>query len=145
MRRWCLLCNVVLLTAFSPAFAKGRHVSCHFHGLVNNGTTSKSIERTLNFYLDDTSEQLVGEGGDVSKGTNLNARTTLYSDVEVHAEISTGLVPTVMFFGRVTKAPAQVQINRVTGSAALIANFHPRGSDIEIGSCSETAPPPTKF
>jgi hypothetical protein len=147
MRKWCLrylLCSAALV-AVSPAFAKGKHVSCHLTGLIMEATGEKRIERTLNFYLDDTNEKLVGESGDIIKGTNLNARTTRYSDVEIVAEISTGMAGEIIFYGRVTNGPTSLRIDRVTGQAALIGNLLPRGSDMEVGPCREIAPPPTKF
>jgi hypothetical protein len=132
----------------SPASAKGKHISCHLSGNINDGTKGGDtpIERTLNFYLDDTHAKLVGEGGDWSKETNLNVRTTTYSDAEIEAEIDTGLISDgMMFFGRVTNGRAAFAISRVTGNAAYMVKLLPRGAEGGVGPCREIAGPPAKF
>jgi hypothetical protein len=148
LARLMLLCSVTLLTVVSPASAKGKHISCQLSGAINDGTKrgNTPIERTLNFYLDDTHATLIGEGGDMSKETNLNVRTTSYSAAKIEAEITTGIISDgMMFFGRVTDGHASLLINRVPGIAALGAKLLPRGSEFEVGPCHEVAPPPAKF
>ncbi len=140
-------CSVALLAGFAPASAAGKHIVCRFTAAVNNGTKggNTSVERTLNFYLDDTHSQLVSEGGELPDGTMLWVRTKTYSDTQIDAEISTGVVDGPMFFGQVTDGYPAFRINRVTGVAAYAANLLPHGAEAGMGPCSEIAPPRSKF
>lgn len=141
------LCALALLATTSPASAKGKHISCQFKVVINNGTKGgdTSTERTMNFYLDDTHAQLVGEGGDFARMTNLNVRTTTYSDTEIDAEVTTGMENGMMFFGEVIENHVDLKINRVTGVAAYGVRLLPRGAELGMGPCREIAPPGAKF
>jgi hypothetical protein len=102
MLRLLPLMGIALLATALPASAKGKHITGPFTANINNGTHGGDtpIERTMNFYLDDTHAQLVGEGGDMAQGTNLNVGTETYSDTQIDAEISTGILADgMMFFG----------------------------------------------
>lgn len=144
------LCGLASLTVSSRASATGKHISCEFKASVNDGKGGHtSIQRTMNFYLDDTHSQLVGEGTDWAEDATLNVRTVTYSDTQIEAEISTGMTGAVadgmLFFGHVSESRASLTINRVAGTAAYGAKLLPRGAEVGIGSCHEVAPPPAKF
>jgi len=127
--------------------AAGKHIVCQFTANINNGTGGgdTSIDRALKFYLDDTHAQLVSEGGDLPEGTMLFVRTETYSDMQIDAEISTGVVDGMRFFGQVTDGHVAFRINRVTGVAAYAARLLPRGAEAGMGTCREVAPPRSKF
>lgn len=109
----------------------------------------------MNFYLDDTHSQLFSESGNTVERTpdlglvetGLNVRTVTYSDTQINAEISTGMlgIDSMMFFGRVSESRASLTINRVAGTAAYGVKLLPRGAEVCIGSCHEVAPPPANF
>ena len=144
--RWDHLLSdaVIIIAISSPAIASGHHISCQLSGIVQLQSDKQEVTRTLNFYLDDVGEKLVPENNGPFA---LTARTTLYADTEITAEISDcGLSGGDLFlFGALMNPPALLQINRLTGSAAIVAKLLPAGSDIEMGNCREIAPPPTKF
>lgn len=143
----CLFCSVVMLATATPASAKGRHISCQFSGSINRGIKgdNASVDRTLNFFLDDTHSQLVGEGGDLPQGTILFVRTKTYSDTQIDAEISTGVVDGSTFFGQITDGPVVLRINRVAGSAVYAARLLPHGAEVAMGPCHEVAEPAARF
>jgi hypothetical protein len=130
----CLLGLIVLVTSSSASLAADQHIACRFSGTSCNTcdkSDDRAIERTLTFYFDDTNKQLVPEGGAV-----VSAHTNSYSETEVKANISINSVP--------ESGPAQIVIDRVTGTAVLTAMLVPAGIDIETGDCREVAPPPTQ-
>jgi len=144
MRRNNLFCNVIIvMTVSSPALASGHHISCQLNGGVQQKTDKHQVSRTLNFYLDDTGETLVPENGGIS------ARTTLYADTEIKAEISDISLGggNLFLFGAVIMPPALLQIDRKNGSATIMAKLAPAGAgaDVEVGACQEISPAPTKF
>jgi hypothetical protein len=137
----CVLWSVAVLAIASPASAKGKHITCPFTGVTTEGTKSTSIERTMNFYLDDTYERLVGEGDDLNV-----VHTETYSDTRVDAQISTAPVAGgMMFFGRATSERAWLSINRLTGAAAYAVKLFPRGAEVARATCREVEQPPAKF
>jgi hypothetical protein len=142
-----VLCSLILLAINPTAFAKGKHITCQFTTAIKNGDTGGHtfVDRMLNFYLDDTHAQLIGEGGNLPEGAMLFARTKTYSDTQIDAEISTGTLDGPTFFDRVTDGPVALRINRVGGNAAYAVRLLPRGAEVGEGACHEVAPPGTKF
>ena len=59
-----------------------------------------TVQRTLNFYLDETHSELSAEGTDDKNESLTVHRTQVYSDTEIWAEIETGPGAVTMFFGR---------------------------------------------
>ena len=140
MRTYAFILLALLLFLFSnPVLAKGRHIHCDLTGANTDGP----VERQFDFFLDDTNEKLISESGAIDKGTNLNVQTTLYSDTQVKAELTTSFGG--MYFGFVAKEPALIHIDRVTGRSALAVQLLPRGAEVLDGDCNERVPPKSKF
>jgi hypothetical protein len=150
-----VLCGIALLALDVPALAAGKHIICPFVGSINDGQPGHNarVERTMNFYLDDTHSTLVGEGGDtlvgrgsvLAHGTTLNVSTKSYSDTWIDAEVDTG-PPDGMFFGQfAVGGNAGLGINRVTGIAAYAVKLLPKGAETGVATCHEVAAPAAKF
>ena len=129
---------LVLFAVSSPCFAKGQHIICHLDGVVNHEGAKSNVERTLGFYLDDSGEKLVAEGGDIE------VRTTMYSDTIIDAEIGDVWGDYVSLFGSITNGPGRLRIDR-RGSITIVAPLLPHGADVETGNCQLVTPPPQKF
>src|SRR5215472_11864019 len=154
MRAGVLGCYVALLLVVTiPAHATGRHISCHMTGLMwRDINTEQPYQRTLNFYLDDTGQQLVVE---TAQGQlPLEVRTTLYSDTDIRGEISGVITGGLTLFGMAIKGPGLILISRTRGSAVLGAepmqtaaqvaeNIHP--NFLVNGPCEVVAAPAAKF
>src|ERR1044071_3762541 len=139
-----LVQTVAVVAIISPSNASGHHISCQFSGVVEQKSAKIDVSRILEFYLDDSGEKLVPEGGGQFP---LSARTTLYADTEIDAEINDGGLTggDLFLFKNVIQPPAILHISRTTGRATIVAKLAPAGADVEMADCHETSPPPTKF
>ena len=140
-----LFCVIAFTVVYvTSAVASGHHISCQFKGSSEQQSQKLAVNRTLFFYLDDTGLQLVPENGGAFP---VFARTTLYSDTEIQAEISDVTLAGSNFslFGILLASPANLRIERTSGVASIAAKFLPTGAEFDGGTCQEVTPPPTKF
>lgn len=140
MRSGRALLGIFLLSFWAaPAIAKGQHVSCRLNGTIDRGSEGIShVEKTMDFYLDDSSQELVPEN---EPDADIIVETTSYSETQILASISDDIDDRISVFGMATRAAAEFAIDRAKGIATLTASFPNGGTMIYKGTCEAVAPP----